>query len=158
MSLKSTAFSLTFPAPKTLDKFYIMVPGNSQSLLRVSAASLPFTSRGEGVIYYLGRPLFIPNSKEVDGDWTCIYEEDLALTGIMTISSVERRIQSYFFKPGDIQIFLTDQVTGVIPQQSVLLRYAWLKKVEPLQLDWSKPDQSARWRLTFRYSAINRWY
>lgn len=158
MSLKASAFSIAMPMPKTVDKFYIALPGNAQSLFRVSAASLPYANYAEGAIWLFGRQVVIPSALQCDGEWSCVYEEDVALTGAMTISSLERRLGRESFINQRLNIFVTDQLTGMVPQLAVTLKYVWLKKVEPLQLDWSKPTERAKWGLTFRYSDIKRWY
>lgn len=150
-------FSLAVPIPKTLEKFYILLPNNNHSMLYVSAASFPFQRHTEGKISFLGRSISLPTSKEVDGTWTCDYEENFALTGAMTISDLERQInETYIAKNSYIKVVLTDQFTGMIPQQMVRLNHAWLQSVEPLRLDWSKPTEVVKWRLTFKYSSLKR--
>lgn len=159
MSLKATAFALALSAPKTQDKFYVQLPGSSKSLFRVSSTSLPYSSRSEGAIYIFGRPLFIPTVKVADGEWTCVVEEDAALSSHALISALERRVgTNNSYKIDSLNIFVTDQFTGEIPQLAVTLKYVWLKKVDPVDLDWSKPNQKCTYKLTFRYSAIKRWY
>lgn len=159
MSLKASAFALAFSCPKTIDKFYVQLPGSSKSLFRVSATSLPYSNRSEGAIWLFGRPVYIPTAKLVDGEWSCVVEEDAALSSSAMISALERRIGTgNSFRVDKINIFVTDQFTGVIPQLAVTLKYAWLKKVEPVSLDWSKPDQKYSYRLTFKYSSLKRWY
>ena len=159
MSLKAEAFSLTLSAPKTQDKFYVQLPGSTKSLFRVSSTSLPYSSRAEGVITFLGRKVFIPTIKEVEGEWSCVLEEDVALgTGAM-ISALERRVGTFNkYLSDSLNIFVTDQFTGLVPQLAVTLKYVWLKRVDPVQLDWSKPDQPIKYKLTFKYSALKRWY
>lgn len=158
MSLKVDGFAATFSIPKTVDKFYIQLPGSSKSLFRVSATSLPLPSRSEGVIWFLGQPLYLPTSQQASGEWSCSIAEDAGLGTLAMISALERRCKAPLPNDDSVNIFITDQITGLIPQLAVTLRFAWLKSVTPLELDWSKPDQVARWNLTFKYSAIKRWY
>jgi len=156
MSLKASAFAITYPMPKTQDKFYVHLPGSSKSLLRVSATSLPYSERSEGVIWLLGRPVYMPTGKLVKGEWSCVLEEDASMGSELLLSSLERRINSYRFKADDIIICLCDQMTGLIPQVIVCLKYAWLKSIEPIELDWSKPTERVKYKLTFKYSGIQR--
>lgn len=159
MSLKADLFSKAISAPKTQDKFYVQLPGSSKSLLRVSSTSLPYSNRAEGVIWFLGRPLYLPTVKQVEGEWSCVIEEDIALSSGALISALERRVGTFnSYKIDSLNIFVTDQVTGLIPQLAVTLKYVWLKRIDPVTLDWSKPDQRVQYKLTFKYSVLKRWY
>lgn len=156
MSLKVSAFTAALPVPKTVDKFYVILPGSTRSLFTVSAASLPFANRTEGAIWFLGRKLTVPLSEQVDGEWTCTLEEDAAMHGAALISLLERMIldkKCYF---GDLIIGVTDQLTGEYPQLTCTLHNAWLKSAKAVSLDWSKPTDKLSYELTFVYSSITR--
>lgn len=156
MSLKVKAFHAAIPAPKTADKFYVLIPGNAKSVIKVESTSLPYSQYGEEVIWFMGIPFYLPGGKEVPSEWSCVYVEDATCSGMMLLSAWQRRINTNRIAPIDIKVFVTDQWTGEVPINYVLLKYAWLKRIEPINLDWKSPDEPIKYKLTFRYSAIKR--
>lgn len=157
MSLKLTTFATALPAPKTSEKFLVQLPNLKQSLLRVSAASLPYAKRDEGAIWLLGRPLYLPKWTDQSGEWTCTITEDMAMSASIQITALERHINNLSVENRNIHIYITDQITGLVPHLAVTLRYVWLKSVTPLSLDWSKPEQVLSYQLIFKFSGLKRW-
>ena len=156
MSLKANIYHLSNPQPKSANKFFVMLPNCPWSLMRVSTASFPFASHGVSNITWFGRKLGIPSDYDVSGSWSCTYVEDRVMTGGITISRIDKFIRYSRFKNCDLQIYMTDDITGAVPLNCCTLHNVFLEKVESAQLNWSSHD-IIRWTLTFHYSSFSRW-
>lgn len=156
MSLKASLFTLQ-TEPQSVARFVVTVPGNLVSLapLRVSATSLPFPYIEAEPIWHLGRPFYLPKSYLYRGTWDCVYYEDTAMHGIQTVAAWLSYFKNTSFQNKKIKINLLDSNTGIIPVYSPTLNYVFLKEVEPIQLDWSKPEEPMKIKLTFQYSSIS---
>lgn len=159
MSLKLDLFQITgVAAPKTIEKFWVYIPFAGQSLLKVSAATVPSSSYIEDSVWLFGRAFYLPVAKESTGTWDCVMEEDALLGTAMQLSLLQTQFNNYRARLHDISVAMTDQLTGEAPQLLITLKNAWLARVAPVQLDWSRPTDPVKWQLTFRYNGITRWY
>lgn len=156
MSLKATAYHIANPSPKNTNRFIVMLPNCPWSVMRVSSASFPYATHNVGNITWFGRKFELPTDIDVSGSWTCTYDEDIVLSGGLTISRLDRYIRFSKFKDTQLLIYMTDDITGMIPMNCCTLNNVFLEKVEPLKLNWQGHD-IVRWTLTFHYTSFKRW-
>lgn len=157
MSLKATLYDNTLVAPKSSAKFFVMLPGCPWSVLRVSNCSLPMVKHNTSDVSFLGRKVVVANDRDLGGTWTCTYDDDLAMSGMLTISKLDHMIGTSSIEKRKLLIFVTDEFTGEIPQNCIVLNDVFLKSCEDVKLDWSSTDV-VRHKLTFQYSSLKRWY
>ena len=154
MSYKVQAFDTAIYAPKTTHLFQVYIPSLPVSIIRVSSTTFPFLERGVQSISYRGYTLQLPINISQSGEWSCVYTEDVTMVGATAISFMQRMIDSKGFYPQDIIIYITDQYTGKLPIQYVQLKQAWLKTIDPIDLDQSDPTKPLSYKLTFVYSGL----
>lgn len=157
MSLKQNAYAVANPAPKLSSRFSIMLPKCPWSVLRVSSSSLPLPSYATSQLSWSGKDIMLPTKKITHGTFTCTYDEDTFLSGMLTISHLERALNTASLEDRDLLIFLTDDFTGEVPQNCTTLKGVFLTSVTPLQLSWSE-SSPVKWTLTFTYNDIEPWF
>lgn len=156
MSLKGQSFHLSLIRPQVESGFVIYIPGVMSSLTRCYAASLPFEVRNEQVLNISGENVYLPTKSQVMSEWTCtLYESDLmdmvnALDKLKKseVVDVQGVISSYGLH--DVYVMTTNCVGA--PTYGKVLRYAWIKSVEPINLSADAPNKAVSYKVTFRYS------
>lgn len=163
MSIKVNAFSTILPAPQTIDKFVVWIPGILDSPMRVSSATLPQSKQGVNEINFTGQPVRIPTKEQYPGTWTCRMTESALGDIAYQISTMKKNqyvidsktecVQS--FKMINPVIFITDEVTGAVPTFHCILEGAFIESINEVHLDWSQPGTPLQWDITFRYTKIS---
>lgn len=163
MSHKVTAFSTVCPHPQSLSKFTVVIPEMPTLSMFVSAADLPQETYQESAIWVGGQPVYLPVKTQVPAAWNCTLDESMAATSRLQIqlllsTHVLTLGNNIAVNPVDILVMLTDELTGLVPVHTVMLKNAWLQTRDTVRLDWSKATEPLRWSLKFRYSECKTIY
>ena len=161
MSHKVSTFISSCPAPKTLNRFIVFIPGIFNSHVRVSSTTFPQQSRSVISLSVSGQPVHLPGKSQVPGTWSFVVDESsdnkmnyyVQLLKRLVVSFATETVGYVLLTP---MIFITDQESGDNPQYWGTLMGAWVESVEPLNLNWASSDQPVKWNVTMRYSSILR--
>lgn len=165
MSLKGTSLTKLIPSPALTTSYAVYILDMPDALWTCHSTTLPFEQRGTVNVSVRGRNIPLPGLYDKPGTWSCdLYEADVPYTGVLLqlakrrqVIDYEAEFVSHLHKLTDVMIFVTDTVTGLVPLYWYTLHNAWIKKVDPVNLNWQTPDKVV-YKVTFEYSHITRSY
>lgn len=165
MSLKGSVLSKLIQSPALNINYIVAIPDMLNTLWLCHNTTLPFEQRSTVEVNARGRTVPLPGLYSKSGTWTCdLYENDIPYTATALqlakrhqVIDYEAQFVSHIHHLTSVLIFVTDQSTGLIPLYWYTLHDAWIKKVDPINLNWQNPDKIA-FKVTFEYSRVTRSY
>lgn len=167
--------------PAVQSEFDVIIPGlNGINAFRCETGEAPIPEVITNTMQFCGQPMTLPtDKKKVSGAISLTLQEDWSFSTLRIL----RSLFPHFGKSNvggnpelhDIRVKLSSRfpvTTAIeaapdlinnphvniseIPDGSVWFRYknAFLQNIQPLRLDWSKPEAPIKWQIVFTYNCV----
>lgn len=158
MSYRVRLFQASVVQPLVKSNYWVYIPTFVSSVIRAEATSLPLPSYNVLECNHMGRQVFFPGVRTVQGDWNVTFAEDVI--GSATFAMLKTILIYQFKSKSSLNKFniLVAPTLGhsdaPIPHLLYQLTGCWVRAISGFDFAAASPGEAVKLQVSFKYDNI----